>query len=151
VLLGHTTTQQRGVELLTDLADQLLPGKTTTTAQVVGRTPVGSEAVATPKGVVIDDTKPVPPVVTKPKAPVPPAPVAEKPVPPAPKAAPVAPPAPAATMTPEELNAALVVEYKRLGSRDAIDNAMAELGVTSVTALLPEQYQPLLDSVKSIQ
>lgn len=54
-------------------------------------------------------------------------------------------------MTPEELNNALVVEFRRLGSREAIDNAMAELGVTSVNDLKPEQFQPLLAKIQSIQ
>lgn len=56
-----------------------------------------------------------------------------------------------AAMTPEELNSKLVVEFKRLGSREGIDNAMAELGVTSVNDLTPAQYQPLLTKVQSIQ
>jgi hypothetical protein len=53
-------------------------------------------------------------------------------------------------MTPEELNNALVVEFRRLGNREGIDNAMAEFGVTSVNDLKPEQYQQLLDKVKAI-
>ncbi|AUR82100.1 hypothetical protein NVP1021C_37 [Vibrio phage 1.021.C._10N.222.51.F9] len=61
-----------------------------------------------------------------------------------------APAAPAATMTPEELNNALIVEFLRLGNREGIDNAMAEFGVTSVNDLKPEQFQPLLDKVKAI-
>ena len=67
-------------------------------------------------------------------------------------AAPVAPAAPAfaASMTPEELNNALVVEFKRLGSREAIDNAMAEFGVTSVKDLPLAQYQPLLAKIQAI-
>lgn len=85
------------------------------------------------------------PVAPQAPAPVPPAPVAEKPV--APQA-----PAPAApSMTPEELNNALVVEFRRLGSREAIDNAMAELGVTSVNDLKPEQYNVLLTKVQGIK
>ena len=85
------------------------------------------------------------PVAPQAPAPVPPAPVAEKPV--APQA-----PAPAApSMTPEELNNALVVEFRRLGSREAIDQAMAELGVTSVNDLKPEQYNVLLTKVQGIK
>jgi hypothetical protein len=49
-----------------------------------------------------------------------------------------------------ELNKALVVEFRRLGSRDGIDQAMAEFGVTSVNDLKPEQFQQLLDKVKAI-
>ena len=88
---------------------------------------------------------PAPQQPVAPQAPVPPAPVAEKPV--APQA-----PAPAApSMTPEELNNALVVEFRRLGSREAIDQAMAELGVTSVNDLKPEQYNVLLTKVQGIK
>jgi len=54
-------------------------------------------------------------------------------------------------MTPEELNSALVVEFRRLGSREAIDNAMAELGVTSVNDLQPEQFTVLLTKVQGIK
>ena len=87
------------------------------------------------------------PVAPQAPAPAPQAPVAEKPVAPAPQApAPVAP-----SMTPEELNNALVVEFRRLGSREAIDNAMAELGVTSVNDLKPEQYNVLLTKVQGIK
>ena len=88
-----------------------------------------------------------------PAAPAPapaPAPAAPAPAAPAP-AAPAAHPAhPAAAMTVEQLNEALVVEFRRLGSREPIDNAMAQFGVTSVNALQPVQYQPLLDVVKAI-
>lgn len=51
-------------------------------------------------------------------------------------------------MTPEELNNALVVEFRRLGSREGIDQAMSEFGVTSVNDLKPEQYGELLAKVK---
>ena len=53
-------------------------------------------------------------------------------------------------MTPEELNSKLVVEFKRLGSREGIDSAMAELGVTSVKDLAPEQYSVLLSKVQGL-
>jgi len=79
---------------------------------------------------------------------VPQAPAPAAPAPQAP-AAPAAPAAPQATMTPEELNEALVGEFRRLGNRESIDKAMADLGVTSVTQLTPAQYQPLLDTVRS--
>jgi len=59
-------------------------------------------------------------------------------------------PAPAPAMTPEELNAKLVIEFKRLGKRDAIDTALAEFGVAGVTSLTVDQYQPLLTKVQSI-
>jgi hypothetical protein len=54
-------------------------------------------------------------------------------------------------MTPEELNNALVVEFRRLGSREGIDQAMAELGVTSVNDLKPEQFSVLLAAVQGIK
>lgn len=139
-MISNAATLQRGTKLLTDLADELLPEQVT----ITGNTTAAVKPVK---------KTPPAPVVEAPTAaavPVPPAPVAEKPVvPPAP--VPTAPAAPVATMTPEELNSALVVEFKRLGSRDAIDNAMAELGVTSVNDLSPDQYQPLLAKVQGIQ
>ena len=88
---------------------------------------------------------PTPPVAEQP-APTPPAPQA----PAQPAAAPQAPAAPAAAMTPEELNNALIVEFQRLGSRDAIDAAIRELGATTITDLPAEQYQPLLAKVQAI-
>lgn len=127
VLMGHELTQKRGAALLVDLADELMPEKVVTTG------------TAAPAPLVL--------------------PKAEKKVDPAPASAPapapqqpVAPQAPAApSMTPEELNNALVVEFRRLGSREAIDQAMAELGVTSVNDLKPEQYNVLLTKVQGIK
>lgn len=66
----------------------------------------------------------------------------------APKPAPVA--VPPASMTPEELNAALVVQFNRLGGREGIDQEMAKIGASSVNQLTSEQYQPLLDAVQAI-
>ena len=138
LLMANTATQARGTKLLTDLADELLPEKSeakVTTAAPQAPAPVAEKPVA-----------PAPQQPVAPQAPAPaPAPVAEKPV--APQA-----PAPAApSMTPEELNNALVVEFRRLGSREAIDQAMAELGVTSVNDLKPEQYNVLLTKVQGIK
>lgn len=138
ILMANTATQARGTKLLTDLADELLPEKVT-----------GDTTTAAAKPVKKTPPAPVVEAPTAPVVPVPPAPVAEKPISPTP--VPTAPAAPVATMTPEELNSALVIEFKRLGSRDAIDNAMAELGVTSVNDLSPDQYQPLLAKVQGIQ
>jgi len=103
------------------------------------------------------------PVAEAPAAPAQPAaaptpPVAEQPAPTAPQApaqpaaAPQAPAAPAATpaMTPEELNNALVVEFQRLGGRDAIDAVIREFGAATITDLPAEQYQPLLAKVQAI-
>jgi hypothetical protein len=105
------------------------------------------------------------PVQVSTPAPVTPAPVA--PVTPPPTVA--VPPAPAVeavttsaplvnagsvtnevAMTPEELNAALVVEYNRLKSRDPIVAAMSELGATSIHDLKPEQYSVLLAKVRAL-
>jgi len=55
------------------------------------------------------------------------------------------------TMTPEEMNAALVAEFKRLGGRDPIDQAMTQFGVTSVADLSGEMQQKLLATVRAIQ
>ncbi len=80
-------------------------------------------------------------VVSPPTAPVESAPAVQAP--------PVAA-APVVTMTPAELNDALVVEYHRLGNnRDAIVEEMAKFGVTSVNDLPVDKYQALLDAVKA--
>lgn len=102
------------------------------------------------------DTPPAPPVDATPVVQAPPA----TDIVVAPPAAPVesvpvvqAPPvaaAPVVTMTPAELNDALVIEYHRLGNnRDAIVEEMAKFGVTSVNDLPVDKYQPLLDAVKA--
>lgn len=60
------------------------------------------------------------------------------------------PPVTAPTMTAEELNDALVIEFHRLGSnRVPIDEEMAKLGVSSVLNLPVEQYAVLLANVKA--
>ena len=75
--------------------------------------------------------------------------------PPAP-AAPVTPPpaAPVAettsVMTPEELNAALIIEFNRLGSREGIDACMKELDVMSLHDLTADKYDTLLTKVKAL-
>ncbi|MCP4967547.1 MAG: hypothetical protein GY926_20225 [bacterium] len=54
-------------------------------------------------------------------------------------------------MSLEDLNAAMIVEFQRIGSREPIDNVMqTQFGVTGVTTLPAEQYQPLLDAVRAI-
>lgn len=55
-------------------------------------------------------------------------------------------------MTMEELNAALVEEFKRLGgNRAPIDKVLNEQFQTqSVRNLKPSQYQGLLDAVRAI-
>ena len=60
------------------------------------------------------------------------------------------PPPPAASMTPEQLNAALVEQFKRLGSREPIDAVLRDHGVQSITDLDPTQYQSVIDAVKAV-
>lgn len=101
-----------------------------------------------------------------PKQPAPPAAPAEVPTPPAASPAATAPAAPTAAspsevptppaaaaapaMTPEQLNAALVAEMKRLGSRDPIDNALKAMGVSGIQELPAERYAELLNNVKAL-
>lgn len=93
---------------------------------------------------------PTPPVAEQP-APTPPVAPQAPAAPAQPATAPTAPVAPAApAMTPEELNNALVVEFQRLGGRDAIDAAIRELGADTITDLPAEHYQPLLTKVQAI-
>ena len=94
---------------------------------------------------------------TAPVAEVPPSPPAQQATPAPTTTPPVNTPAAAATaptppaaMTPEELNYALVVEFQRLGGRDAIDAALREFGATTITDLPAEQYQSLLAKVQAI-
>lgn len=97
------------------------------------------------------NTVPTPPVA------VPPAPTAadaastpSQPAAPAPIATPVTA-APQIT-TPEQLNTALVEEFKRLGSREPIDAVMkAEpFAVNGISDLAVEQYDALVAAIKAI-
>lgn len=109
---------------------------------------------------VVETSTSVAPVATPPKpaqaATVPSAPVTvTTPHIPAAPAAPtttaeVAVPPVEVTMTPEELNAALVVEFGRLKSRDPIDAVMREMSVSSIHDLKPEQYDELLTKVRAL-
>jgi hypothetical protein len=56
-----------------------------------------------------------------------------------------------AILSAEEMNNALVAEFKRLGSREPIDQAMANLGVSSVVDLPADKQQELLAAVRAIQ
>jgi hypothetical protein len=49
-----------------------------------------------------------------------------------------------------ELNAALVAEFRRIGSREAIVKVMSDFGVVSVNELEIEQYPLLLAEVRAI-
>jgi hypothetical protein len=107
------------------------------------------------------------PAAPAPAAPAPaaPAPAAPAPAAPAPAApptpvAPVTPPpvqpapttvapAPVVNMTAEALNAALIVEYQRLKSRDPIIAALAEMKATAISEIKPEQYAELLAKVRA--
>lgn len=76
---------------------------------------------------------------------------ATPPVAPAPTTVPTAPVAtPSATMTPEQLNEALVAEFNRLGSRDGIDAAIKAMGANGIGDLKPEQYAQLVATVKAL-
>lgn len=92
------------------------------------------------------------PAVSAPTPPAPPTQGASETVP----TTPPAPPAPAtdvpAISTPEELNAALVEQFKRLGSRDPIDQIMrAEpFCAQGLGDLTVEQYGPLIEAVKKV-
>jgi len=101
--------------------------------------------VSTPAPVTPAPVTPPPTPVTPPPTPV--APVTPPPVQPAPT---TVVPVPVVEMTPEELNAALVIEYNRLKSRDPIVAAMSELGATSIYDLKPEQYSELLSKVRAL-
>lgn len=103
------------------------------------------------------DKKPDP-VQEVPEQPAPPpAPAATAPVPPAPAAAPAAPPAapPAAApasdiTTREQLNAALVTEFKRLGGREQIDKAITDMGAQGIDTLDESRWGELIEKVKAI-
>jgi len=110
---------------------QAVEAPTTSAAQV-------SATVATPPA-------PAAPVTPPPAAPVTPPPAA--PVTP-PPAAPVA--ETTSVMTPEELNAALIIEFNRLGSREGIDACMKELDVMSLHDLTADKYDTLLTKVKAL-
>jgi len=64
-----------------------------------------------------------------------------------PAAAPAQPAA--APMSAEELNAALVAEYNRLGSRDPIDEVLQSFGVKAIGELEPEKYSQVVEAVKT--
>lgn len=70
----------------------------------------------------------------------------DTPVPPAP-AQDTPPPAPAVEISVDELNAKLVEEYNRLGSREPIDEVLREFGVQSISNLKPESYAEVLAKV----
>lgn len=149
ILMGSNSTQARGVSLLTDLADLLLPEKVTVSGAVEV---VVSPAATSPAPAATPDPKPVETVV---------APTVQPVVTPdtavAPTIAPVVTQADdlasvAAAMTMEQLNAELVAEFKRLGGRDGIDAAIKALnnGNASVTTLPPAQYGALIAAVKAL-
>ena len=59
-------------------------------------------------------------------------------------------PPPVVSMTADELNTALVAEFKRLGKRDPIDAVLREFGVQSITDLKEDQYAAVINKVKAI-
>lgn len=107
------------------------------------------ERLAAQKEVAVNVLENAAPVAETPPAP-PSEPQTTAPVPETPPAPPVETPVAQPTMTPEELNNALVVEFQRLGGRDKIDAAIRELGATSITDLSADQYAPLLAKVQAL-
>lgn len=108
--------------------------------------PVGVQPaqVSTPAHVTPAAVTPPPPVSPPPAQPSPvvtPQPAAVTPPPPAPEQP---------AMTAVELNAALVEEYNRLGSRDPIVAAMKSMNAASINDLKPEQYAELLSKVRAL-
>jgi len=77
---------------------------------------------------------PVAPVAVAPVAPVAVAPVAVAPI----------------VLTDLEMNAAMVAELNRIGSRDMINSIMASLGVTTASGLTIEIQQNLLAQIRQI-
>lgn len=70
--------------------------------------------------------------------------------PPPPNETQVVPSQPPALRTPEEMNTILVNEFKRIGDRKPIDDAMRSLGFAGVSNLRPDQQQQLIDTVGMI-
>ena len=70
------------------------------------------------------------------------APVAAAPVVAAANTAPV-------LLSDEDMNNALVAEFKRFGNREVIDAEMAKLGVTSVVGMTAENQNALLTAVRA--
>lgn len=102
---------------------------------VVNATPAQTVA---PAPAPVQPAAPVAPVQTAaPAAPVQPAAVAQ--------------PAATGAMTAEQLNAAFMVEFKRLGAREPIDAVLTQYGVSGVQQLTPEQHQPVLAAVRALQ
>ena len=87
------------------------------------------------------------PIVPQEQTQAPPPPAADTPPPPA--AETQAPPA-QTLKSPEEMNTILVNEFKRIGDRAPIDQAMQSLGVTSVQSMTAEQQQQLITTVQAI-
>ncbi len=138
ILINVPETKGRGITLLNDLADVLLPLK-------VAAAPTHAPQQAAPAPKPVETVvAPEPQTAVTPDSVVAPTTVAD--------AAPAVSPTPAPTITVEQLNAALVEEFKRLGGRDGIDAAIKVLnnGNPSVTTLPPEQYAALIAAVKAL-
>ena len=106
-----------------------------------------SKSTSSDTAQVKTETVPAPPKKLADPETVPDPPKKEEP--PAPPAG-VTPTPETAPMTAEELNAALVAEFNRLGDRAPIDAALKELGVTGVTELPADKYQILIDKVRAL-
>jgi len=135
------------------------------TAALIANTAAVKEMTETMK--LVSSVAPVPADMPAPAPAAPaPAPAAPAPAPAAPAPAPAAPapapgvaPAPAPgmaapQMSPEELNAAVVAEYNRLGGNPAamgkIQGVFKLYNVPGITHLKPEQYAEVLQKVKEL-
>jgi len=59
--------------------------------------------------------------------------------------------APAVAFTAEEMNAAIVAEFKRIGAREPIDAVMTAMGINGVNECPAEKQQELIAAIKAIQ
>ena len=141
---------ENNLKRIADALEALVAGGTSLPATVaeVPKQPVAPAPVA-----VVSSTPvtPAPVVAAPPVAPV--APATPAPIQQAPVVTPAAVgPSVAGALSPEELNAALVAEFTRLGSREPIDAVMraAPFNAQSITDLTPEQYLPLINAIRTV-
>jgi hypothetical protein len=121
-------------------------------------------AVAGLKAAVVEPPKPAPSaVINSAPAPVTPTlapaaapatmspPTPAPPVAAAPPAAAPAAPIPMAAKTDIEMNDILIVEFKRLGTADPINNLLSSMGLTGVTGLTADVQQKLITAAQALQ
>lgn len=115
------------------------------TAAIVALT----EALLKGASITPEEVTPAPPAPPKVEdAPPTPPKQEEAPAPPTPPAPPAPPEQAGPAMTAEELNAAVVIEFQRLGTREPIDKVLTEMGATGISTLPAERYAEFLDKVK---